>query len=441
MAKKKRKSNQYTKKGSHKSYTNKHNKHKKHKKQDHVNGQSNRDILGYEPMDIRHKKDPHVKVPCPYFRDCDACQLLDVTYKKSLELKQEAMENLLSEFGQINGIIGMKDPFSYRNKSVCTYTELRKGEFVSGLYKSNSHELVDIDRCLIQDPRADAINETIRSLMKSFKMTTYNEISGRGFLRHVLIRIGHATDEIMVVMVTRTQIFPGKNNFIKVMKEKHPEITTMVLNINDKDTTMVLGHRDIKLYGKGYINDILCGLLFRISPQSFYQINAVQTDVLYKKAMAMADLKSGDYVLDAYSGIGTISLIAAKKCKQVMGVELNNQAVRDAIGNAKGNKIKNVRFYKADAGNFMIGLAEAGETLDVVFMDPPRTGSTHEFIKAVGISKPKKVIYISCGPESLARDLKWFNEEGYRVDQVQPVDMFPWTVHVETVLSMVKEAH
>ncbi len=333
----------------------------------------------------------------------------------------------------------MKDPFHYRNKSVGTFAEVDKGRFISGMYKRNSHELVSIDRCLIQDERADAIVETIRSLMKSFKMTAYDEMTGRGFLRHVLIRIGHKSNEVMVVMVTTTPIFPGKKNFIRVLKERHPEITTLVMNINDKDTTMVLGRRDIELYGKGYIQDELCGLTFRISPQSFYQINPVQTEVLYEKAIEMAELTGKETVLDAYSGVGTISLIAAGKSEQVIGVELNKDAVRDAIGNSKGNRIKNARFYAGDAGDFMVGMAQHGEPLDVVFMDPPRSGSTKEFIKSIGISGPKKIVYVSCGPESLARDLRWLEKEGYKVEVIQPVDMFPWTNHCETVVRLVKK--
>jgi len=399
---------------------------------------SNEATLGYEPMKIFHSKDPNVKVPCPYFGECGGCQFLDVTYEDSLKLKQTAIGKLLKDFGQVKKVIGMDNPFSYRNKSVASYGELKKQEFIAGMYKSYSHDLIPIKRCIIQDERADAIVETIRSLMKSFKMRSYDEFSGQGFLRHVLVRIGQKSGQIMVVMVATSHMFPGKNNFIKVMKKEHPEITTMVLNVNDKDTSMVLGERDITLYGTGYITDDLCGLKFRISPQSFYQINPVQTEVLYSKAMEMADLKGHEVVVDAYSGIGTISLIAAKKAKQVYGVELNKNAVKDAIGNAKGNQIKNARFYTGDAGDFMVGMADAGEKLDIVFMDPPRSGSTKEFIKAVGISKPKKVIYVSCGPESLARDLKWFKEIGYSVDEMQPVDMFPWTNHVECVLSMIR---
>ncbi len=403
---------------------------------DAVRNERKEAYLGYKPMDIPHDKENGLKVPCPYFKDCGGCQLLDVSYKKSLELKQKAIKDLMKDFGQVKPIIGMKDPFHYRNKSVATLGREGKDQYFAGMYKSNSRDLVKIETCLIQDERADAIVETIRSLMKSFKMTSYNEHSGFGWLRHILIRVGQKTDEIMVVMVTTSIMFAGKNNFIKVLKKKHPEITTLVMNINDKDTSMVLGQRDITLYGPGFIKDELGGLKFRISPQSFYQINPIQTQVLYDKVMEMADLSGRETVLDAYCGVGTIGLIAASKAKEVIGVELNKDAVRDAIGNAKGNKINNIRFYTGDAGEFMVGMASEGQKLDVVIMDPPRSGSSRDFIKAIGKSKPKKVVYVSCGPESLERDLKWLEKEGYKIGEIQPVDMFPWTNHVECVVSL-----
>ncbi len=406
---------------------------------DAIRNQRREAYLGYRPLEIPHEKETGVKVPCPYFNDCGGCQLLDVSYEKSLNLKQKAIEKLMKDFGEVKPIIGMRNPFHYRNKSVASLGREGKDQYFAGMYKSNSRDLVKIESCLIQDERADAIVETIRSLMKSFKMTSYNEHSGYGWLRHILIRIGQKTDEIMVVMVTTSVMFQGKNNFIKVLKKKHPEITTLVMNVNDKDTSRVLGNRDINLYGPGFIKDELCGLKFRISPQSFYQINPVQTEVLYNTAMEMAKLSGTETVLDAYCGIGTIGLIAASNAKEVMGVELNEEAVRDAIGNAKGNKINNIRFYTGDAGDFMVAMASEGHELDLVFMDPPRSGVSKEFIKAIGISKPRRLVYVSCGPESLERDLKWLEKEGYQVQEIQPVDMFPWTNHVETVLSMVKK--
>lgn len=240
----------------------------------------------------------------------------------------------------------------------------------------------------------------------------------------------------MVVLVTASPVFPSKNNFVKALREKHPEITTIIQNINGRSTSMVLGEKEHVLFGKGYIEDVLCGHRFRISSKSFYQVNPVQTEKLYNKAMELAALTGSETVLDAYCGIGTIGITASGRAKRVIGVELNKDAVRDAVQNAKRNEIKNIEFYCNDAGRFMSRMAAQGEKLDVVFMDPPRSGSTEEFIHSVAEAGPRKVVYISCGPETLARDLKIFARNGYRAREAWGVDLFPWTGHVETVIMM-----
>ncbi|WP_083963691.1 23S rRNA (uracil(1939)-C(5))-methyltransferase RlmD [Spirochaeta cellobiosiphila] len=378
---------------------------------------------------------PHSKnnSPCPYFKQCGGCQLLDRPYEQSLEYKNKKVRQLLSPFATVPSIIGMKHPWSYRNKMHSTFAYDKRKGTINGLYSEKSHKLVPIERCLIQDERGDKIVSTIKGLMKSFKMTAYNELNRQGFLRHILIKSGFDSGEMMVVLVVTTLQFPGKKNFIKVLRDKHPEITTIIQNVNDEDTTMVLGKRDVVLFGKGYIIDKLCGMTFQISAKSFYQINPVQTKVLYNKVLELAQLKSNETILDAYSGIGTIGLIASSHVKQVIGVELNGDAVKDAIRNAKRNKVSNAYFYEGDAGQFMEALAEEGHPLDVVFMDPPRSGSTPMFIQSLGKAKPRKVVYISCNPETLARDLELLKGEGYQTKKVQPVDMFPWTDHIEAV--------
>ncbi|MDF2803488.1 MAG: rlmCD 1, partial [Anaerocolumna sp.] len=254
-----------------------------------------------------------------------------------------------------------------------------------------------------------------------------------GLLRHVMIRTGYASGEIMVVLVLASPILPSKNNFVKALREQHPEITTIVVNVNDKKTSMVLGNKEQVIYGKGYIEDTLCGKVFRISPKSFYQVNPVQTEVIYNKAIEMADLTGTETVVDAYCGIGTIGLIAADHVNKVIGVELNKDAVRDANINAKRNDATNIEFYNNDAGEFMSQMAEQKETVDVVFMDPPRTGSNEQFMDALASLKPKKVVYISCNPITLERDLEYLTKKGYKAVKAVPVDMFPWTGHVETV--------
>ena len=295
-----------------------------------------------------------------------------------------------------------------------------------------------MDSCLIEDQKADEIIVTIRSMLRSFKIRVFDEDTGYGLLRHVLIRRGFTTGEILVVLVTASPVFPSKNNFVKALREKHPEITTIVQNINGRNTSMVLGDKEHILYGKGYIEDVLCGLRFRISSRSFYQINSVQTEKLYGKAMELAELTGKETVLDAYCGIGTIGLIASKHAGKVIGVELNQDAVRDAVQNAKKNGITNAQFFCNDAGRFMSHMAARSESADVVFMDPPRSGSTEEFIDAVALMQPKRVVYISCGPDTLARDLKVFAKHGYRAKEAWPVDLFGWTGHVETVVLLSK---
>ena len=327
----------------------------------------------------------------------------------------------------------MEDPYYYRNKVHATYKHMRNGDIAVGRYEESSHRLVPIESCQIEDQKADEVIQTIRKLAKSFKIKIFNEDSGYGLLRHVLIRTGRKTGEMLVVLVVASPVFPSKNNFVKALRKEHPEITSIVLNINDKKTSMILGERNIVLYGKGYIQDELCGYTFRISPHSFYQVNPVQTERLYKKAIRLADLKGKEKVLDAYCGIGTIGMIASKQAKEVIGVELNRDAIRDAIGNAKGNGVKNIRFYQADAGAFMVSMAEQGEKVDVVFMDPPRAGSDEAFLQSVVKLAPKKVVYISCNPETLARDLGYLTKKKYKVTKICPVDMFPFTDHCEVI--------
>ena len=301
-----------------------------------------------------------------------------------------------------------------------------------------SHRVVPVETCRIEDQKADEIIGTIRGMLKSFKIRTYDEDTGYGLLRHVLVKRGFATGQIMVVLVTASPVFPSKNNFVKALRQKHPEITTIVQNINGRGTSAVLGKQEQVLYGKGYIEDSLMGLKFRISARSFYQINPVQTEVLYGKALELAGLKGKETVIDAYCGIGTIGLLAAKKAGNVIGVELNPDAVRDAIGNAKGNKITNARFFSGDAGEFMIDMADQEEKADVVFMDPPRSGSTEAFLDAVARLAPKTVVYISCGPETQARDVKYLLKKGYRAEGAWPVDMFPMTDEIENICLLKK---
>lgn len=371
---------------------------------------------------------------CTVSKKCGSCQYQGISYKEQLAVKQKKMNKLLKKFANVKPIIGMENPFYYRNKVHAVFDRDRKGNIICGTYEAKTHKVVPVEECLIEDKISQEIIRTIRDMLKSFKIKTYDEDTGYGLLRHVLVRRGFSTGEIMVVLVAASPIFPSKNNFVKALRKKYPQITTVVLNVNDKKTSMVLGERDIVLYGKGFIRDNLCGCSFRISPQSFYQVNPVQTEILYKTAIEYAGLGRKETVIDAYCGIGTIGLVAAGKAKNVIGVELNPDAVHDAKINARENKITNTRFYQGDAREFMEKMAEEGERADVVFMDPPRTGSDKKFMSSVIKLAPSRIVYISCGPESLARDLEYFTEHGYTVRKIQPVDMFSFTDHCENVV-------
>ncbi|MDY2678770.1 MAG: 23S rRNA (uracil(1939)-C(5))-methyltransferase RlmD, partial [Oscillospiraceae bacterium] len=379
-----------------------------------------------------------IKEKCPHSKKCGGCQLWNLSYEEQLKYKQAKVRRLLSCFHAVSPIIGMKEPFHYRNKVQAAFGRTRRGEIISGIYQSSTHKIVKTDSCFIENKKADEIINTVRALVKSFNLTVYDENTKKGFLRHVLVKYGFNTGEIMVVLVTGTPIFPSKNAFLAELLKKHPDITTVVQNINNKFTSMVLGERETVLYGKGYIEDILCGCRFRISAASFYQINPVQTEVLYSAALKFADLKSTDAVIDAYCGIGTIGLCASKRAKTVVGCEINPDAVRDAKVNARLNSAENTEFICCDAGDFMAEMKDCGEKFDVVFLDPPRAGSDRKFLSSLVHASPERVVYISCNPETQRRDLFFLTKNGYSVKKIQPVDMFPYTNHVETVVLLSK---
>jgi 23S rRNA (uracil1939-C5)-methyltransferase len=359
-----------------------------------------------------------------------------MNYDLQLKSKQKKVEALLGKLAKVEPIVGMDNPYHYRNKVHAVFDHDRKGNPISGVYEAGTHRVVQVDNCLIEDQQADAIIGSIRGMLKSFKIRTYDEDTEFGLIRHVLIRKGFHSGQIMVVLVLSSPILPSKNNFVKALLKKHPEITTIIINVNNKRTSMVLGEKEQVIYGKGYIEDSLCGKTFRISPKSFYQVNTVQTEFLYGKAIELAGLTGTDTVIDAYCGIGTISLIAADHAKKVIGVELNSDAVRDANNNATRNQVSNVDFYNKDAGEFMIQIAAQGEAVDVVFMDPPRAGSDEKFLNSLCTLAPARVVYISCNPETLERDLKYLVKNKYKVERVIPVDMFPGTEHVEVIIMM-----
>lgn len=379
---------------------------------------------------MKEKKSKPV-LNCPVFKKCGGCQLLDMDYEAQLYYKKNQVSKLLKPYGKLEGIVGMEHPEHYRHKVHAVFGRDYRGNAISGVYKEKTHRIVPVENCLLENEKADAIIQTIRGLLKSFKIKTYDEDTDYGLLRHVLVRVGYQTGQIMVVLVLRSPIMPSKNNFVRALRKEHPEITTVVINVNDKKTSMVLGDKEQIIYGPGYIEDGLCGMTFKISPKSFYQVNPLQAEKLYEKAVEYAELSGKETVLDAYCGTGTIAMIAARSAGKVIGVELNRDAVKDAVAGAKKNQVSNVRFYQGDAGDFMVKMAEQGEKAEVVFMDPPRSGSSEKFLSSLAKLKPQKVVYVSCNPETLARDLQFLSQRGYRMQKGMAFDMFPFTDNIE----------
>ncbi len=398
-------------------------------------------------------------LPCPYAKRCGGCQLQNLPYPEQLHMKQARLIRLLGRFGRVGEIIGMEDPTHYRAKIQAAFRS-KSGAVVSGIYQSSTGRIVDVESCLLEDEGAAPILGTIRRLCGSLKIKPYDPLTGQGLLRHVLIRRGYATGEIMVVLVTAptatrrptnaetgriadpsagAEPFRGARSLVNELLRRHPEITTVVWNVNPTDTALFLGKESVVLHGPGFITDRLCGLTFRISPRSFYQVNPHQTEILYAKAREFAGLSGSERVLDAYCGTGTIGLSMVAHsgkgyAREVIGVEVNRDAVTDAVANAAYNGIENARFIAADAGEFMQEAAREGERYDVVLTDPPRAGCSRTFLQALLTLSPKRVVYVSCDPETLARDLYTLTKGGYKVRRIQPVDMFPWTSHIECVV-------
>ena len=388
---------------------------------------------------------------CPYAKKCGGCDYQGMSYEQQLQEKQTYVRKNIGDYCKVLPIIGMENPYHYRNKVHAVFDVERRGKHanggrrtagnghakaapggvISGVYKAGTHEVINIDSCEIEDELSSAIIRDIRGLLHSFKIKTYDEDTGYGLLRHVLVRRGFHSGEVMVVLVLGSPILPSKNNFVKALRKLHPEITTVVVNVNDKQTSMVLGEKETVIYGKGYIEDTLCGCTFRISPKSFYQVNPVQTEILYNKAITYAGLTGKEKVIDAYCGTGTIGLIAASQAKEVIGVEIVEEAVTAAKENAEANGLTNCSFL---AGDVLKVIDEIEEKPDFIVLDPPREGIHPKALpKIVDLYRCEKMLYISCKPTSLARDLVEFAKYGYRVEKVCCVDMFPGTCHVETV--------
>ena len=367
-----------------------------------------------------------------YEKKCGGCPLLALPYREQLAKKQARLQELLGGFAPVKAVQGMAEPLHYRNKAIASFATQR-GKLVCGLYAEGTHRVLSGADCLLQE---EILNKTLAAVLdaaRACRWTAYDEDRGTGLLRHTVLR-SSCSGKVLVTLVTPGPDLPGSKNFCTALRKKAPWVVSIVQNINPTRSSAVLGSREKTLYGPGFVLDTLCGTQFAISSRSFYQVNRTQTEVLYKKALELAKLTGRETVIDAYCGIGTIGLCAAPLAKQVIGVERNPAAVKDAAANARRNKIANARFVCADATEWMAAAAGEGLHPDVVFLDPPRAGSTPECIAAVNKMKPRRVVYVSCDPETLARDVAAFTRLGWRAAKFCPVDLFPQTKHVETVV-------
>ncbi|MFD1334760.1 23S rRNA (uracil(1939)-C(5))-methyltransferase RlmD [Oceanobacillus iheyensis] len=386
-------------------------------------------------------KSSHHRVEPTCHVHCGGCQLQHMSYDLQLQMKQDQVHNVMKKVAHlehvpVHPILGMEEPSHYRNKVQIPVGE-KNGEVIVGFYQKRSHRILqNQDTCHIQD---EAINEVLpftRQLMNKYGVQAYDEKSHRGQLRHIMVRVGHHTKDIMIVFVTKTSKFPEKDRIIKELTEQFPQVKSIVQNVNDQRTNVVLGKKTKVLWGENYIYDKIGDLTFAISPKSFFQVNPVQTKVLYDKALEYANIDKDDVVIDAYCGIGSISLFLAQKAKKVYGIEVVPEAIEDAKMNAEINGMDNVEFSVGQAEKVMPKWKEQGLDPDVIVVDPPRKGCDVDFLEAMIAMKPKRIVYVSCNPSTLARDLRILEDGGFETKQVQPVDMFPSTNHVECVAEL-----
>ncbi|WP_374712599.1 23S rRNA (uracil(1939)-C(5))-methyltransferase RlmD [Symbiobacterium terraclitae] len=378
-----------------------------------------------------------VAPPCPVVAECGGCQLQHIAYGAQLRLKRQQVVDALERLGKLSGVtvhptLGMEDPWHYRNKAQFP-VGWRSGRVIAGFFAPGTHRIVDIEQCDIQHPLGNRIMAEVKALAGRYGVRIYDERTHTGVLRHVLARVGRGTGEAMAVLVTNGPDFPHGGEIARELMARIPALVSVVQNINPARTNVVLGRESRVLAGRGHITDYIGDLKFNISPVSFFQVNPAQTEVLYGKALEYAGLTGGETVVDLYCGIGTISLFLARQCREVIGIEWVEEAVADARENARRNEVHNARFIAGDAAVEMPRLAEEGVRADVIVLDPPRKGCDEPVLEAIAAVAPRRVVYVSCNPASLARDLGRLAGMGYRTVEVQPVDMFPHTAHVECV--------
>ena len=394
-------------------------------------------------MEVLEASEERVNPPCAIYKRCGGCKLQHASYKAQLDFKWDRVKDCVSKIGKLDPTIvkyplGMENPWRYRNK-VQLPIGLINGEVKIGFFAPRSHDIIDMESCLIQDEIGDKVVKLTREWIEKFNIRPYNvdgEYDEKGIVRHIMIRRGFTTNEVMVVLVTNGEKLPHKEEFVDLMVKNIPGIKSVIQNINSKKTNVILGLESKTLWGEDTISDYIGDFRFNISPLSFFQVNPIQTEVLYGKALEYANLTGNEEVFDAYCGTGTITLFLSQKAKKVYGVEIIPQAIDNAWINAKENKVENVEFFVGESEVVIPDLINKGVKADVVVVDPPRKGCDKKLLDAITNIDAKKIVYVSCDPSTLGRDLKVLEENGYKTLEVQPVDMFPNTAHVETVVLM-----
>ena len=397
-------------------------------------------------MEVLEASEERVNPPCAIYKRCGGCKLQHASYKAQLDFKWDRVKDCVSKIGKLDPIIvkyplGMENPWRYRNK-VQLPIGLINGEVKIGFFAPRSHDIIDMESCLIQDEIGDKVVKLTREWIEKFNIRPYNvdgEYDEKGIVRHIMIRRGFTTNEVMVVLVTNGEKLPHKEEFVDLMVKNIPGIKSVIQNINSKKTNVILGLESKTLWGEDTISDYIGDFRFNISPLSFFQVNPIQTEVLYGKALEYANLTGNEEVFDAYCGTGTITLFLSQKAKKVYGVEIIPQAIDNAWINAKENKVENVEFFVGESEVVIPDLINKGVKADVVVVDPPRKGCDKKLLDSITNIDAKKIVYVSCDPSTLGRDLQVLEENGYKTLEVQPVDMFPNTSHVENVAKLIKK--
>ena len=393
-------------------------------------------------IEILRPSQDRVEPRCPLANICGGCQIMHMDYRAQLDIKRKRVEETLERIGKINTTvhptIGMENPYEYRNKAQFP-VGIVDGQAVLGFYKKGTHDIVRTDYCHIQAPVNIEIIKVIKEYIKKYDISVYNEKTRKGLLRHVVTRVGFKTGELMIVLITNGKELPYKDELIEMLKTNIKGLKSIVHNINDKNTNVIFGRESRTIYGEDKISDYIGGLKFKISDQSFFQVNPIQTEKLYEKTLEYALLTGEENVFDIYCGTGSISLFLAQQAKKVIGVEVVETAIENAKENAKINNIHNTEFYVGKAEEVIPKLYEKGLKADVVVVDPPRKGCEEIVLETIAKMEPKRIVYVSCNPASLARDLAYLEERGYKTLEVQPVDMFGHTAHVECIALIQRE--